>query len=214
MKNLLISLIVIAVVGLGAWYLLSRSIVIDLPFPTKHDQVKVTITRPDIPNTLRITNKADLALKIQMFNAADKVRLVPRAQWTLKPNQSVTYGRDNYRYKVFKPALFDKLMATSDVIGSDVVLEGNKNGVRITGTPKKLVTFISEVDEQVKVCTYNAGDFVQAIPLQCWTFGPGRRISWDGAPPTFIFKVFRPQFLDKPLAMESDVRDQSDITIH
>jgi len=86
MKNLLIGLIVVAVVGLGGWYLLSRFHLVDLPFPTKDDQVKVTITRPDIPNTLRITNKANLALKIQMFNAGDKVRIVPRAQWTLEPN--------------------------------------------------------------------------------------------------------------------------------
>ena len=104
-------------------------------------------------------------------------------------------------------------MTESDVIGSDVVLEGDKNKVKITGTPNKPVTFISEVDEQLKVCTYNAGDVVQAIPLQCWTFGPGRKISWSDAPPAFILKVFRPQFLDKPLAMENDVRDQSDIAI-
>ena len=214
MKNLLIGLLVVALVGLGGWYLLSRFQLGDLPFPTKDDQVKVTITRPDIPQTVRITNKANLALKIQMFNAGDKARIVPRAQWTLEPKQSVTYGRDNYRYKVFKPALFDQFMTESDVIGSDVVLEGDKNKVRITGTPKKAVTFISEVDEQLKVCTYNAGDVVQAIALQCWTFGPGRTINWNDAPPTFLLKVFRPQFLDKPLAMESDIRDQSDIRIH
>jgi hypothetical protein len=188
----------------------------DLPFPTKGDQVKVEITRPDVPENMTITNRSKMTVRVYVYNDNDRVRLIARKGWVLKPDKSVTYPLDNYRFKVVKPntsGILERVLAESGIIGSDVEIAGDRTNIKISGYPKKSVTFTNKTAENLKICIYNPNDRLQFIPLTFWNIGEDRKIEWTDAPRKFIVKVFRPQFLDKPLATEFEVQDQSDIVI-
>jgi len=297
--GLVLAILVVVMLGIGGYWIATRpSLFKDAPFPSKDDQVRITVERPDnademtianksaiklkvlafnaddsarlIPRTqwtlepaqsttyarsnyrfkvvpefsgdLTIANKSAIKLKVLAFNADDSARLVPRAQWTLEPGQSTKYARNNYRFKAFKPAIFDELKAESGVIGSDVTVSGDGGTIRIegspapepkesgvigsdvtltddgkaiaiAGSPKKPVTFASSVPENLKVCVYNKDDAAQIVPLKVFSLGTGTTAEWPEASAEFTVKVFRPQFLDKPLATQTNVRDQSTIKI-
>jgi len=188
----------------------------DLPFPTKGDQVKVGITRPDVPENMTITNRSKMTVRVYVYNDNDWVRLIARKGWVLKPDKSVTYPLDNYRFKVVKPnatGILERVLAESGIIGSDVEIAGDRKNIKISGQRKKNVTFTNKTNENIRVVAYKAEDRVHILGLVDWYLTVGQKIEWDDAPRTFNFKVFRPQLLDKPLAAASSVRDQSDIVI-
>jgi hypothetical protein len=164
-----LALLVVLLCGAGGYWFATRpSLLSDLPFATKDDQVKVAIERPSIP------------------------------------------------FKVFRPgqpALLDELLADSGVIGSDVTLTDSGGKVALDGSPKKPVSFTNNTPEILKICAYKKDDTARWAPLAEWTLGAGRTVEWPDGPPDFTLKVFRPQFLDKPLATETNVRDQASITI-
>ena len=85
--------------------------------------------------------------------------------------------------------------------------------LEVNGGFESPVSFTNEVDEQLKVCTYDVKDRVQEIQLACWTFSKGRTIKWEDAPPLFLLKVFKPAALDQPLITKNDVEHMSTITI-
>ena len=99
-----------------------------LPFPTKDDQVKVKITRPDVPESMTITNRTKRTVRVYVYNDDDPVRLFARKGWVLKPDKSVTYPLDNYRFKVVKPnatGILERILKESGIIGSDVEITGD-----------------------------------------------------------------------------------------
>ncbi len=188
----------------------------DLPFPTKGDQVKVEVARPDVPENMTITNRSKMTVRVYVYNDDDWVRWVARTGWVLKPDKSVTYPLDNYRFKVVKPnasGLFERILAESGIIGSDVEIAGDRKNIKISGQRKKNVTFTNKTNENIRIVTYKAEDRVHIIGLIDWYLAVGQKIEWHNAPRVFNFKVFRPQLLDKPLAAASSVRDQSDIVV-
>jgi hypothetical protein len=211
-----LAILVVILLGVGVyWFATGRSFLGALsPFPTKEDQLKIVIERPSIPENLTITNKSGIRLKVLLFNAGDTVRLAPRAVWTLDPGASAQYPRDNYRFKIFKPAIVDQLLAESGVIGSNVTFYGGEGKIDVSGSPKKPVTFTNNTDESIKIGVFKNDDKALIVPMGHWTIGTGgRSIEWPDAPPEFTVRVYRPQFMDKILATESNVRDQSDIII-
>jgi hypothetical protein len=218
MKKVIVYLVVIFVILLAIYFLgsglLSR-LTSDLPFPTKGDQVTVEINRADIPKNMTITNSSKIKVKVYVYNANDPVRLIARKEWVLSPGQSAGYPLDNYRFKVVVPGIppFEHVLAESGIVGSDMGITGDKKDIKISGHPKKNVTFTNKTSENLKICVYNRDDWLRAIPLTCWVIDQGRKIEWDKAPPEFNLKVFRPQFLDKPLSTQTNVLDQSDIVI-
>jgi len=192
----------------------------DLPFPTRGDQVKVEIKRLDISPDMTITNSSKIRVRVYAYDAKDWVRGIARAGsgWVLNPGQSASYPRDNYHFKVVIPkdiSIFEPVLAKSEgVIGSDVVITGDQKNIKISGQPKKNVTFTNRTNEILKICAFNPGDALHIIPsTPCWSIGEDRTVEWEKAPRMFTIKVFRPQLLDKPLATESNVLDQSDIVI-
>ena len=219
MKKVIVYLVVIFVILLAIYFLgsglLSR-LTRDLPFPTKGDQVRVEINRADIPKNMTITNSSKIKVKVYVYNANDSVRLIARKEWVLNRGRSTEYPRDNYRFKVVDPGLppFESILAESGIVGSDVEITGdNKKHIKISGQRKKNVTFTNKTSENLKICVYNPDDWLRAIALKCWVIDQDRTVEWNEAPREFHFKVFRPQFLDKPLSTQTNVLDQSDIVI-
>jgi len=187
-----------------------------VPFPTRCDQVKVEITRPDVPENMTITNSSKTKVKVYVYNANDSVRLIARKEWVLNSGGSTEYPRDNYRFKVVDPGIppFERVLAESGIVGSDVGITGdNKKNIKISGQPKKKVTFTNKAGENIRIIAYKPEDRIHALGLMDWYLVAGQKIEWDDAPPMFTIKVFRPQLLDKVLAAASNVRDQSDIVI-
>jgi hypothetical protein len=219
MKKVIVYLLVILVILLAIYFvgsgLLSR-LTRDLPFPTRGDQVRVEITRADIPKHITITNSSKVKVKVYVYNADDPVRLAARKEWVLNPGRSAQYPRDNYRFRVVDPGVppFEKILAESGIVGSDVEITGdNKKHIKISGHRKKNVTFTNKTSENLKICVYNREDWLRAIALTCWVIDQDRTVEWANAPPEFNLKVFRPQLLDKPLSTQTNVLDQSDIVI-
>jgi hypothetical protein len=187
-----------------------------VPFPTRCDQVKVEITRSDIPENMTITNSSKIKVKVYVYNANDSVRLIARKEWVLNSGGRTEYPRDNYRFKVVDPGIpaFERVLAQSGIVGSDVGITGdNKKNIKISGQPKKKVTFTNKASENIRIIAYKPEDRVHVLGLMDWYLVAGQKIEWDDAPPMFTIKVFRPQLLDKVLAAASNVRDQSDIVI-
>lgn len=188
----------------------------DLPFPTKGDQVKVEITRPDVSENMTITNRSKMTVRVYVYNDDDPVRWIARKGWILKPDKSVTYPLDNYRFKAVKPndsGILERVLAESGIIGSDVEIAGDRKDIKISGQRKKNVTFTNKTNENIRIVAYKAEDRVHILGLIDWYLSVGQKIEWNDAPRMFNLKVFRPQLLDKPLAAASSVRDQSDIVI-
>jgi hypothetical protein len=186
------------------------------PFPTRGDQVRVEITRPDVPENMTITNSSKIKVKVYVYNANDSVRLIARKEWVLNPGRSTEYLRDNYRFKVVDPGIppFERVLAESGIVGSDVGITGdNKKNIKISGQPKKKVTFTNKASENIRIIAYKPEDRLHVLGLMDWYLVAGQKIEWDDAPCMFTIKVFRPQLLDKVLAAASNVRDQSDIVI-
>jgi hypothetical protein len=190
-----------------------------VPFPTRCDQVKVEIARkPDVPENMTITNRSKIKVKVYAYNSDDWVRGIPRkgSGWILNSGESATYSLDNYRFKVVVPGIFpfERLLAQSGIVGSEVEITGdNKNSIKISGKPKRKVTFTNKASENIRIIVYNPEDRVHLSGLMDWYLVAGQKIEWDDAPPMFTMKVFRPQLLDKVLAAASNIRDQSDIVI-
>jgi hypothetical protein len=189
-----------------------------VPFPTRCDQVKVEITRPDIPENMTITNRSKMKLRVYAYNADDWARLIARKDWVLNANESVTYPLDNYRFKVLiynaVAILGRTLVPDSGAIGSsEVEITGDQNNTKISGQPKKKVTFTNKTNENIRIIAYKPEDQLHVVGLIGWYLAIGQKIEWDDAPRMFTIKVFRPQLLDKVLAAASNVRDQSDIVI-
>jgi hypothetical protein len=195
---------------------LLRRLTKDLPFPTKDDQVKVEITRPDVPENITLTNRSKMTVRVYVYNDDDPVRWIAKKGWLLKPDKSVTYPLDNYRFKVVKPnatGILEPILKESGIIGSDVEITGDRRNIKISGHRKKNVTFTNNTSENIRIVAYKAEDRVHLLGLIDWYLVAGQKIEWATAPRMFNFKVFRPQLLDKPLAAASSVRDQSDIVI-
>jgi hypothetical protein len=185
-----------------------------VPFPTRCDQVKVEITRSDIPENMTITNSSKIKVKVYVYNANDSVRLIARKEWVLNPGQITEYPRDNYRFKVVDPGIIPIVLAQSGIVGSDVGITGdNKKNIKISGQPKKKVIFTNKANENIRIIAYKPEDRLHVVGLMDWYLVAGQKIEWDDAPPMFTIKVFRPQLLDKVLAAASNVRDQSDVII-
>ncbi len=216
---LVLGIILVCVIGVIGKQLLSCSLVpAGLDFgPSKEDQVHVDIVPPDLPEDMTIANKSNIKLKILAYNANDDALVIPLKQWTLDPGGVAQLPRANYKFKVFKPAIFDQLLATSGVIGSDVTVSGDEGKIVISGLPKKnRVSFTNKTKENLKVDVYNSTDTIRLAPLKSFALGPERTVEWTDDPPTppmFSLRVFRPQALDKQLAAETNIRDQSRITI-
>jgi hypothetical protein len=205
--------LVIVVVILGAGYFIWKSLVPKDPFALD-DSYRVTIDRPQQPSdAMRITNNSAIALRLHMVNANDLVKLVARENWVLGKGESKTYKRGSYVFNVWKSQLIDAHIKWTEELWTDVIFTGNEQDLRVQGGPKPPVTIANEVDEQLKACVYNAKDSVQALALECWTFGKGRTIEWKTAPPLFLLRVFKPALLDDPLITESNVQDMSALTI-
>jgi len=189
-----------------------------VPFPTRCDQVKVEITRPDVPENMTITNRSKIKVRVYAYNADDRVRLIAREGWVLNPGESATYPLDNYRFKVVIPRaiaiLEPVLVSDSGIIGSrEVGITGEQKNIKISGQPKKKVTFTNKSSENIRIIAYKPEDRLHVVGLMDWYLVAGQKIEWDDAPRMFTIKVFRPQLLDKVLAAASNVRDQSDIVI-
>jgi len=185
--------------------------------PSKDDQVHLVIERPEIPENLTVANKSNIRLKILAYNEDDEARMIPLKEWTLNPGESTRHPRKNYRFKAFKPAIFDKLLAESGVIGSDVTFSGGEGKIEISGSPKKRVSFTNKTKENLRVFIYKNEDTAQLIPLTTFSVTPENAVEWTDkpvTPPMFSLKVFRPQLLDKQLAAQSGVPDQSKILIY
>jgi hypothetical protein len=185
-----------------------------VPFPTRCDQVKVEMTRPDVPENMTITNSSKIKVKVYVYNANDSVRLIARKEWVLNPGGGTEYPRNNYRFKVVDPGIIPFVLAESGIVGSDAGITGdNKKNIKISGQPKKKVTFTNKASENIRIIAYKPEDRIHVLGLMDWYLVAGQKIEWDDAPPMFTIKVFRPQLLDKVLAAASNVRDQSDIII-
>jgi hypothetical protein len=135
----------------------------------------------------------------------------------LNSGQSASYPRDNYHFKVVIPRtiqIFEAVLAKSDgVIGSDVVVTGDRTNIKISGQPKEKVTFTNKTNENIRIIAYKPEDQIHGVGFIGWYLAVDQRIEWDNAPRVFTIRVFRPQFLDKVLATASNVQDQSEIVI-
>lgn len=214
-----IILIAAAVVAL---YIFLPKLFPDLnPFPSS-DQLDVSVTRPQIPRNMTIANKTKVSVKVLVFNANDAAfdtfAAVAKDDFVLGPGQTKQYPRDNYRFKLFKPAAkfleVDQLKNRSGVIGSDATITGDGRRLDIRGAPKPPVSFVNAAGEQLKIGVYRPGDGVYLMPMRpFFELSDGETIQWHDAPVTFSVRVFRPQFGDKILATRTDVHDQSEIKI-
>ena len=175
MKKVIVLLSLILVIFLLIYFLLSR-LTRDLnPFPTKGDQVKVDITRPsDIPDNMEIKNKSKIKVKVYAYDYNDPVRWVERAKWDLNPGQSASYPLDNYRFKVFKPGAI--LPAKSGIIGSrEVEITGDQKNIKISGQPKKKVTFTNKTSENIRIIAYKPEDPLHAAGFIGWYLVVGHK---------------------------------------
>jgi hypothetical protein len=174
MKRVIVYLVVILVIFLAIYFvgsgLLSR-LTRDLPFPTRGDQVRVEITRADIPKHMTITNSSKIKVKVYVYNANDSVRLIARKEWVLNPARSAGYPRDNYRFKVVVPGVppFERILAESGIVGSDMEITGdNKKNIKISGQPKKKVTFTNKASENIRIIAYKPEDRIHVLGLMDW----------------------------------------------
>jgi hypothetical protein len=89
--------------------------------------------------------------------------------------------------------------------------------VLAAGSPARAettVTFTSKYEGTIKVCVYNASDAVTAIPLKSWEIDPNKSVHWKKPAKKFHVKVFKPQFIDKPLAALNPVAHNTSITLN
>jgi len=204
--------VLLGVVGIAGYFIVKNVLPKD-PFALD-DSYRVTIDRPPAPpDPMRITNNSSIDLRLHMFDASDRVRVIARENWVLRRGQSRTYPRGRYVFNVWKSQLLDAHIKWTAELWTDVVFTGNAGNLGVQGGPKPPVTIVNEVDEQLKACAYKVNDPIQAVPLQCWTFGQGRTLEWTDAPTRFVFRVFKPALLDDPIITESDVQDLSTLTI-
>ncbi|MFQ5528570.1 MAG: hypothetical protein ACE5GX_20230 [Thermoanaerobaculia bacterium] len=213
MKNIVNLVIVILVLGAG--YFVWAKVLPKDPFALD-DSYKVSIesSASNLSDQMRISNNSEIDLRLHMYNASDPIKAIARENWVLKKGASRTYPRDSYVFYVWKSQFFDAGIKWTQTLWTDVEFSGNENNLVVKGGPKPPVTFTNTVDEQLKICIYNAGDTLQVIPrVPCWTISKGRTVKWEDAPELFLLKVFKPAFLDDPLVTESDVPHMSAITI-
>ena len=211
----LATVLVVVVGGYLAWRAVTGVIPDD---PTAlDDDYTLQIFAPDIPDTpIRVTNNTNLALRIHAFDAADRAKIFARDDRVIEPGQTLEYERVPYVFHVWKSQFLDAPIKWTDPIFSDVVLSGDENNLRISAEPA-VTTFSNEVDEHLKVCTYNVGDPFQALPLECWTLAPNQTadpIVWTTSPADFVVKVFEPALIDNALTTRENVTAGSSITIH
>jgi hypothetical protein len=204
--------VIVGVIGIAGYFIVKNVLPKD-PLALD-DSYRVTIDRPPQPSdAMRITNNSDIALRLHMFNASDIAKAFARENWVVGKGESKTYPRGRYVFNVWKSQMFDAHIKWTDELWTDVVFTGDANNLGVQGGPKPPVTIANEVDEELKACVYNPNDGLQAVALQCWTFGQGRTIEWKDAPSRFVLRVFKPALLDDPIITESDVQDMSALTI-
>jgi hypothetical protein len=178
--------------------------------------VKIAVVRLSIAKQMTITNNAKMRIKVLAFNAGDTIRLIarPGGDWTLDPGQSARYERGNYWFKVFRPGSvvppkLDAFLAESrGIIGTDVLVTSDNRGVAVRGVPPKPVTVTNNTTESLRVCAS-----APATRPTCWTIAAKDIYRWDSAPAEFTVRVFRPQSPDKPIAVESNVPNESTVKI-
>lgn len=154
------------------------------------------------PGVLRMTNRLDHAVKVLYYDAADGVCLVAAGVIHLDPGQSSNFPSHGHQVKVFKPAFFDQHLITSGVLRGHATLRKRGDKVRIDGGNDEApsMRFVNETEELVKVCIYNRGDLVQAIPKKVFDLEPGDGHSWKIESGTHKVKVFCPAIFDEWLA--------------
>lgn len=224
MKSVIDLLKIVLIVGAGYYFMehyfpsvskVEKEVtkVVDKPFG-KDDAFKLDIMPVKLPKDITVKNNSNTDLRLHVFFANDAVKGIAKYNDVVKIGQSKTYPRDNYVFNIWKFQIFDAHIKWSDTINTNVTISGTDKSLSITNTEPSIPTRISnETDEQLKVCTYNAGDAVQAIPLKCWAIGKANPIEWLDAPKKFIVKVFSPALLDSPLVSQSDVAQSSRIII-
>jgi len=212
MKAIINLIIVVLIIGAGYYFMENYMPHIDLPFG-KDDSYKLDITSAKLPANITVTNNSDINLRLHVFYANDMVKAVAKYNDILKKGKSINYPRDNYVFNIWKSQFLDAHIKWTGTLGSDVIITGTQNNLKIKGKASPPTNITNTVNEQLKVCTYNAGDLTQAIPLVCWNIGKDRSINWKSAPKKFIVKVFSPALLDIPLVTESAVSQSSHLVI-
>lgn len=71
------------------------------------------------PTHFTFTNTSSMKVRLRIYNAKDSVTLIPKKVFNVNPGQTVTWGdskysSNKYHLKVYKPALKDKLLASSN----------------------------------------------------------------------------------------------------
>ena len=167
---------------------------------------------------MKIVNHSKIKVRVYAYNDDDPLRWIERKKWVLNPGQSASYPLDDYRFKVVIPGavgiLERVLVPDSGVMGSnEVEITGDGKNIKISGKPKKKVTFTNKTDENIRIIAYKPEDQIHAVGFVGWYLAADQKIERDKAPRVFTIRVFRPQLLDKPLATASNVHDQSDLVI-
>lgn len=207
----LVTVLVVMVAGYLAWQGLKP----EDPF-SLNDEYRITVDANELTEeSMTITNNSTVDLKIHVFNASDGVKVIAADEFIIPSGKNKTgYERAPYVFNVWKSQFFDAHIRWSDELWGDVVFTGDDSNLVIASDPPT-TTFTNEVDEHLKLCTYNDDDALQWIELMCWTLAPGQAepIRWETAPATFAIRVFRPAFLDDPLAVRDQVSAASSVTI-
>jgi len=213
MKSVINLIIVLIVVGAGYYFL--ENYWPDDPLG-KNDAYKLEITPIEggYSGDMRVTNSSDIDLRLHVFFATDSAKLIAKYNDVLKKGKSITYPRESYVINVWKSQFFDRHIKWTGTLWSNVVFRGNENDLRVEGGPAPPVTITNTVDEQLKICAYNAADTVRWIPLvPCWDLAKDRTVNWDNAPATFTMKVFRPAALDVALVTQSHIPRMSKLVV-
>lgn len=210
----LIGLVTVLVI-IGAVYYFFENYFPKDPFG-KDDAYKLEITedpRAD-EKTMRITNNTNMNLRLHVFYASDLVKVVAKHNDIIEKGKHKEYTRHRYVINIWKSQLFDKHLRWTGELWGDVVISGGEGNLRIKGEPKPPVRITNTVDEELKICVYEVDDRLRWIELdRCWDLGKDRTVTWDGAPPTFTVKVFKPALVDVALVTQSHVPHLSTLVI-
>lgn len=182
----------------------------------KDDAYKLEITTDPRAHsdTMRITNRTNMNLRLHVFYASDLVKLAAKYNNIIERGKSREYSRESYVINIWKSQLFDRQIQWTGEVWGDVEISGTENRLRISGGPKPPVSITNTVDEELKICAYNVGDRIGAVPLTpCWRLGKDRTVTWAGAPPSFTVTVFEPAALDVALVTQSHVPHLSKLVI-
>ena len=164
---------------------------------------------------MTVVNNTDIALRLHVFNADDGAKVIARENIVIEAGGRASIDRVPSVFNVWKSQIFDvHLTWTRTLYADTIVITGDENGIVIDAGSAD-TTFVNEVDEHLKVCTYQTWDALQAVPLQCWTLAPDQPepVIWTDPPGAFVVKVFRPQLIDDLLTVRENVPAGSTITL-